>query len=185
MRLSRSVLKKQKSHHSLTAILSNKSTLFLFVDRVYRHTFAILLRVVTVRSPRRNRHMHKGICTYSPKRRVRSIPTEAVSEPSGQRFLEIDCEGRILCVCNRARISLQKAVGMPLYYGVNETVYIWQANITVCRYCLQAERRYWITKSAHSSLKNRKFVAGILSVTILLFYGQYGLLFCNICYLFY
>ena len=76
MRLSRSVLKKQKSHHSLTAILSKKSKLFLFVDRVYRHTFAILLRVVTVRSPRRNRRMHKGICTYSPKRRVRSIPTK-------------------------------------------------------------------------------------------------------------
>ena len=33
-------------------------------------------RSVTVRSPRRNRRMHKGICTYSPKRRVRSIPTK-------------------------------------------------------------------------------------------------------------
>ena len=33
MRLSRSVLKKQKSHHSLTAILSNKSTLF-FICRL-------------------------------------------------------------------------------------------------------------------------------------------------------
>ena len=47
---------------------------------------------------------------------------------------------------------------MQLYYGVNETVYIWQANITVCRYCLQAERRYWITKTAHCSLKSRKSV---------------------------
>ena len=38
MRLSRSVLKKQKSHHSLTAILSNKSTLFFICrPRVSAH----------------------------------------------------------------------------------------------------------------------------------------------------